>query len=287
MSSYVVKRMTVSGVWGAPSEWLTNYYYLSSSGWALYPMSSVRFAAVDGSHINVSSDILNASSQMTVSLIGLSGKSVSASSAVPAMTSLGMASAVLPAAATYPPGSYEYATVDTSTQTTTVYFLDAVPDGAVTTTAGPLSNPLNLASYRTHTTKADPVCPGAWGYALVNPTGTGDTYDVYNLSFSGPVPIGTLSNCQNASISASASKIGTVDLSLVTVNGTQMIRFINLTGSFGPNDALVGGFVAQLPSDAKGYFGSVSSAGTSTSTSYVLNKTAMDAALTAWGVPTF
>jgi hypothetical protein len=279
--------MTASGVWGAPSEWLANYHYLSSSGWAPYPVASVRYAAVDSSHINVSSDILNASSQMTVSLIDLSGRPISANSAVPAMTSLGMASAVLPAAAVYPPGSYEYATVDTSTQTTTVYFLNVFPDYAVTTKTVPLSNPLNLASYRTHTTKADPVCPGAWGYALVA-TGTGDTYDVYNLSFADAVPIGTLKNCQNASISASAAKIGTVDLSLVTVNGTQMIRFINLTGSFSPNDVLVDGLISQIPGDVTGYFGSVSSTSTSTpTTSYTLNKTAMDAALTAWGVPTF
>jgi len=218
----------------------------------------------------------------------LSGSSVVASSAVYSVTSLGYISAVSPASGVvYPAGSYQYDLTTTATISETFYGMHGVPYYQITTKTG-TPNPINQlanftdAGFAAHNTKSDPIC--FLDYGLVHSSGT--TYNVYTLVPDAALGADEWANCQNSSIPVAASAVGTLDITRVTVNGTPIFQFTGGSGTFASNpySFLLFGL---MTSQSKVYMGWITSAGSDVSTSYNLNKTAMDAALTAWGVPTF
>jgi hypothetical protein len=261
-----------------------NSYSLTASGWLPEPTSRVA-TATDATHFSGGeTGLWNYST--VISTIDLSGMPIVASSAVLAVTSMGYISAVAPASAVYPAGSYEFDLTSTYTQTDVGYGLNAQSQWAVTTKAGtatPISQAnFSDAGFAAHASISDPIC--FLNYGLVHTTGT--TYEVYWLVPDAPLSVDEWPDCLNSSIPGTAVPVGTMDMSIVMVNGTPIIRFTGGTNSFASNP-YANFLIGYLPSRNTAYWGWVSSAGSGVSTSYTLNKTAMDAALTAWGVPTF
>ncbi len=287
--NYIVTRVvkTLSGgVWGINTD---KTYVLTPSGWVLFPASSVIAAANATTY--TSTDVAGILSSSVITTVNLSGTPVVASSAVPAITALGYASAVSPASAVYPAGSYEYDLSNTVTAATPGYWFSVIPATAVTTVAGS-ATPINQTNFTTagfaaHATTADPIC--LTGLGFVHKIGV--TYDAYGLTLNAGVPAMTMGTCQNASIVGGAVSSGTIDLTFVTVNGAPIVTFSNGTGIFVGGTAY-GAYIASLflglsPAVGAAYYGNVFPAGTTTSSSFWLNKTAMDAALQAWGAPTY
>ena len=99
----VVKAM--SGV-----VWTTvpnnSYYLVGTTGWTAYPNPETATAANATSF--TFSDASLGTARVTISTINLSGSTIAASSMVPAIDSLGYASSVSPASATYPANSFGY-----------------------------------------------------------------------------------------------------------------------------------------------------------------------------------
>jgi hypothetical protein len=163
-------------------------------------------------------------------------------------------------------------TADPSTEVTTF-------DSSVTPTFTHAN--FTPTEFAKHASTADPICVG--GFGLVR--NTGDIYYFYELTLKGGVHPGTNPTCKNSNIGA---LFGTYVVSFVTIMNTTVVTFSSPTGTFGSANTF-GQFVIgvlPLPHD-KAYFGGISPAGTSTSTSYSLNKTAMDAVMQAWGVEKF
>ena len=255
-------------------------YYLGSSGWTITP-SPWTITATNPSAFTIA-DINLGSATVTISTTNLSGSTIAASSMVPAIDPLGYASSVSPASATYPANSYGYTLSELDTSTTPAYWLYATSDYEVTTAASSPA-PINQANFTAagfalHTSTADPIC--LWGYGLVNKTGT--TYDFYALTLNTGVPTGTMPTCQTASITTSS--LGTYDLSFAPIMGTTVVTFSHPTGFFSATVDLFGkSVVGVLSTFDKAYLGSITPAGTTTVTTYWLNKAAMDAAMNAWG----
>lgn len=285
--SYTMSGISMSlagGVWGAkPFE---NSYYLTAAGWTIYPKSSI-LSATNAGTFTVTDPVWGAGT-VTVSTIDLSGQTVVASSAVPAVTSSGAASSVSPATASYPAGSYEYVWSETFVVTTTGYVLYAHPYNAVTTAASS-PTPVNAANFNAvgfaaHST-ADPICIAGLFLAYRS----GATYDSYPPTANAGLQNGTVLTCQNSYIAPGATPLGSIDLTFSTVNGLPIATISNPQGMYtaAGYSYLASGFVGFVPSLGTAYYGTVMSPGTSTYPAYFLNQTAMNAALQAWGVPTF
>ena len=256
-----------------------SYYLVGTAGWTAYP-NPETVTAVNASTFTFA-DVSLGNASVTISTTSLSGTTIAASSMVPAIDTLGYASSVSPASAVYPAGSYAYTLSSLNTTTITQYWIYADPINEVTTVATSLTpiNPANFtaAKFALHATIADPICMGAYG--LVNKTGT--TYDFYALTLNAGVPAGTMPTCQTASITTSS--LGTYDLSFLTIAGTTVVTFSNPTSLFQTVD-IFGNFVlGVLPIFNKAYYGNITPVGTTTVTTYWLNKIAMDAAMNAWG----
>ena len=256
-------------------------YYLGSSGWTL-PPNPWTSTATNASTFTITGINLG-SATVTISTTNLSGTTIAASSMVPAIDSLGYASSVSPASATYPANSYAYTLSELDTYSTPAYWLYAQSSNEVSTVSGS-STPINATNFTTakfaqHTTITDPICVGGWG--MVFKAGTTSTYNLYGLVLNAHVPAFTVPSCQNASIMAPI--LGTYDLSFVTINGASVVKFSTPTGWFQTNiDFLGNDFISVLPTGTA-YYGTITPAGTTTSTTYWLNKTAMYAAMNAWG----
>ncbi len=283
-STSSISMSLASGVWGVqPAD---PYYYLAATGWTIIP-NSFHLSATNASTFTVTDPVWGAGT-ITVSTIDLSGQTVVASSAVPAVTSSGAASAVSPTPATYPAGSYEYVWSETLVTTTTGYELHAAPSNAVTTAA---SSPtpvnaanFNAAGFAAHST-TDPICFD--GFMLAYKGGV--TYDSYPPTPNAGVPPGAMMTCQNSHIAAGATPLGSIDLTFSTVNGVPIVTISNRTGMYAGTlySYLTNRFVGFVPSLGVAYPGYIVLPGTSTYPLYFLNQTAMNAALQAWGVPTF
>ena len=98
-----VMKSLFGGVWGVAPQ---NYYSLTASGWALYP-SSTAISATNANTFTYTDPAVGLTT-VAITTTDLSGKAIVASSAVPAVDSLGASSFVSPATANYPSGSFEY-----------------------------------------------------------------------------------------------------------------------------------------------------------------------------------
>lgn len=279
--SMTVLTKTISGVaWTAVPE---TSYYLTTSGWTVSP-GTVTYTAPNATTLVYTGGF--GSFTQAITMFNLSGTTISASPMIPAVDSLGNASSVSPASAIYPANSYAYQLTGTGTSTATEYWVYAEPADEVTTAASSVT-PINSANFTAakfalHSTTTDPICLN--GFALVHKTGA--TYDFYGMTLNAGVHSGSLATCTNATVVG--LPIGTYDLSFAPVIGTTtVVTFSNPTAGFVITDPFSNLVVGVLPSLDKAYYGDVIPAGTSTSTTYFLNKTAMDAALQqAWGMTT-
>ena len=280
--SMTVLTKTISGVaWTAVPE---TSYYLTTSGWTVSP-GTVTYTAPNATTLVYTGGF--GSFTQAITTFNLSGTTISASPMIPAVDSLGNASSVSPASAIYPANSYAYQLTGTGTSTATEYWVYAEPADEVTTAAAsvtPINNAnFTAAKFKLHASTADPICVG--GYGLVY-SGTGNVFNFYALSLNGGVHPGTNNTCQNST--TYGAPVGTYDLSFTPVIGsTTVVTFSNPTVWFATTDLFSSLVVGVLPSLDKAYYGDVVPVGTSTSTTYYLNKTAMDAALQqAWGMTT-
>lgn len=279
--SSTTQQLTASGVSGVWSTLNTgNQYYLANNGWTLYP-STVVLTATDETHYSITDGVYG-TAHGTITTINLSGTAIVASSAVPAIDHLGHASSVLPASALYPNGSYEFDVNFTNSSMPVEYMLWGSPDFAVTTKIIPITSAnFNASGFVTHNVTTDPICVNGIGLVY---TGTGSTYDVYALVPNVVLAADVQPTCLNASIAPGAVSLGKYDLTFTTLNTAPIVTFTYKpgTGSSSFANYLIG-LLSNTP-----YGGTVSLARpATTSTTYGLNKTAMDAALTAWGVPTY
>jgi hypothetical protein len=255
------------------------YYLVGAAGWTAYP-NPETVAAANATTFTFS-DVSLGNASVTISTTNLSGTTIAASSMVPAIDTLGYASSVSPASAIYPAGSYAYTLSSLGTTTTTQYWVYADPINEVTTVASS-PTPINQANFTAakfafHSTTADPICMGAYGLVYKN----GTTYDFYALKLNAGVPTGTMPTCQTASITTSS--LGTYDLSFVSIMGTPVVTFSNPTNLFQTTDIFSNFVLGVLPMFNKAYYGNITPIGTTTVATYWLNKTAMDAAMNAWG----
>jgi hypothetical protein len=266
------------GVWGVAPQ---NYYSLTASGWALYP-SSTAISATNANTFTYTDPAVGLTT-VAITTTDLSGKAIVASSAVPAVDSLGASSFVSPATANYPSGSFEYVFSSSATSTASAYTLTAISTWQVTTTTVPITaTNFNAAGFAAHS-QADPICVVGLGLFLAHSSGA--TYNSYYSTYNAGVPSGTPITCQNSNI-ATATSNGTLDLTFSTVNGVPIVSFSNPTG-VNSYANLGNQFIGFLPTPGNAYYGTVQLPGSSTGTSYWLNQTAMNAALTAWSVPVF
>jgi len=223
---------------------------------------------------------------MTFATANMSGRAIVADPLfVPAVDAYGNASSVLPASAIFPTSSYAYQLTSTATHATPAYWIYADANNEVTTLASSLL-PITQANFSAvgfaqHASMTDPICVG--GYGLVY-GGFGNSYFIFGLTLNAGVPAGSYPTCNNASIGVTAAPKGTYDVSFVSVMGTTVVTFSNPFGEIATSNPFGNYVVGVLPSLNKAYFGDVIPVGTSTTTSYWMNKTAMDAALQAWGV---
>jgi hypothetical protein len=271
------QQLTASGVWSTLNT--GDSYYLANNGWTLYP-SSIAITATDETHYSIT-DHLNRSGHGTITTINLSGTVIVASSAVPAIDHLGQASSVSPAFAFYPAGSYEFDVAYSNSSMPEEYVLWGRPDFAVTTIAGSITSAnFDAIHFAAHATTDNPICVNGMGLVYTGPGST--RYSAYALTLKSGVAADVHPTCLNASIASGASVLGTYDLTFTTLNTAPIVTFTNISGYSGFANYLMGVLSNTV------YGGSKSPARAATNaTTYGLNKTAMDAALQAWGVPVY
>jgi hypothetical protein len=273
-----VMKSLSGGVWSVTPQ---NYYALTTSGWSL-ESSSINISATNANSFTYTDPAFGLTT-VAITTTDLSGKAIVASSAVPAVDSLGASSFVSPATANYPSGSFEYVFSSSANLTTSAYTLTAVSAWQVTTTTIPITAAnFSATGFAAHS-QADPICVVGLGLFLAHSSGA--TYNSYYPTLNAGVPSGTPNTCQNSNIAAARSN-GTLDLTFSTVNGVPIVSFLNPTGvNLFAN--LGNQFIGFLPTLGNAYYGTVVLPGSSTGTSYWLNQTAMNAALQAWSVPVF